>query len=83
MRLTDILVTAVQDSLVSATILADVREGVDDSEPELLALLLLINNDIFNVPHTANPPLKFALHEHGSHSNDLVSRLVDHDECVI
>jgi hypothetical protein len=40
---------AVQDALVAADLLGDVIERLDDSETELLALLVLCDGNIFDV----------------------------------
>lgn len=44
---------AVEDALVAADLLGDVVEGLDDSETELFALLVLCDGDIFDVAHGA------------------------------
>lgn len=44
---------AVEDALVAANLLGDVVEGLDDSETELLALLVLCDGDIFDVAYGA------------------------------
>lgn len=43
--------TAVQDALVATNLFGDVVEGLDDSKAKFLALLVLCNGDIFNMPN--------------------------------
>jgi hypothetical protein len=82
-RLTDIFVTAVQNGLVSPAVLTDSSERLDYPESKLLALLLLVNHDIFDVAHAAQPTLELPLHNHRSHSDDLVASLVHNNEGII
>ena len=44
---------AVEDALITADLLSDVVEGLDDSETQLLALLVLCDGDILDVADRA------------------------------
>jgi len=52
------------------------REGLDDTEAKLLALLAFVDGDILNMTDTAETAEKLALDEDGAYSDDLVARLV-------
>ena len=79
-RLTDVVVAAVEDGLVAAADLADVRERLDDPQPELLPLLLLVDRDVLDVPHAPEPAQELALEEHAARADDAVRGRVNDDD---
>jgi len=78
--LTDVVIAAVQDSLVCSKAFADPRQGLDDPKPQPLALLALIHRDIFDVSNGAQAPQEFLLHEHSPSGNHLVIGLRYYDD---
>ena len=48
-----ICLAAVQDGLIAAQLLGEVVEGSNDAEPELLALLVLVDGNVFDVASRA------------------------------
>ena len=50
---TNIVFVAVQNGLVRAAVLTDIRQRLNDPKPEFLPLLLLVDGDIFDVSYAA------------------------------
>lgn len=81
--LTNIRVTAVQDSLIAPAVLADPSQRLDDAQADLLPLDILVHRDVLNVSHTPESAQELALDEDTSDANDPVRVAVDYDECVV
>ena len=82
-RLTYVAIAAVENCLVAAAVLADAREGLDDAQTELLALLALVDGDVLDVADAAEPAQELALDEDGADRDDAVRRLVDDHDPVV
>lgn len=59
------------------------RERLDDADAQLLPLLLLVDRNILDVPHAAEPAEELALDEQRAGADDAVRLLVDDDERVV
>jgi len=81
--LTNIIFAAVQDCLITPDVLTDIRERLDNSQSQLLPLLLLIHRNVLNVPHASQAPQELAFDENTADSNDLVGPLVYYDDWVV
>lgn len=81
--LTDIVVVAVENGLVRALALRDGRQSLDDTKPELLALLALVDGDVLDVSDRAEAAGELTLHEDGADAYDAVRRAVDDDDRVV
>lgn len=77
------MITAVQDRLVTTTVLADPRQRLDNPQPQLLPLLVLIHRNILNMPNTSQPSQELPLHKYRADRNDTIGRLVYNDNRVI
>ena len=82
-RRTDVCLAAIEDRLVAAHVLRDLRERLDDAEAEFLALHLAGNGDVLDVPNAAEPAQKFALHKDAAGAHDLIGLARDDDEDVV
>lgn len=82
-RRTYIVIAAVKDCLVAPAVLADIRERLDDPQPELLPLLALVDCDILNVADAAETSEELAFNEDAADGDDSVCRFVDDDERVV
>ena len=82
-RLTYIPIVAVQNGLVAPRVLANVREGLDDAQTELLALLALVDGDVLDVSNAAEPAEELAFDEDGADGDDAVAHVVDDDDRVV
>ncbi len=80
---TNILVTAVQNSLVTSFPFADGGESVDDLQPDLLPLLFLVDRDVFDVTNETKSTQKFTFDEDASDADDGVRCLVYDDQRVV
>lgn len=75
-----VVVAAVEDRLVAPADLADVRERLDDAQPELLPLLALVHRDVLDVPDAPEPAQELALREERADRDDAVRRAVHDDD---
>lgn len=82
-RRTYVLLTAVQDRLITPTPLANSRQGLDDAQAYLLALLLLVDGDVLDVADAAETAEELALDEDAADADDRVRGLVEQDDGVI
>lgn len=78
--LTYIVITAIQDRLVCSKTLAYTSQSLDDPQPQLLPLLILIHRDVLDVSHCPQTPQELLLHEHGPGTNHLIIRLGNDDD---
>ena len=78
-RRTDVSLAAVEDGLVAADVLRDLRERLDDAEAELLALHLARDGDVLDVPDAAEPAQELALDKDAARADDPVA-LARHDD---
>lgn len=69
------MVTAIQNGLVCSKALANPGQGLNNSQPQLFALLILIHHDVLDVSHCSQTPQELLLHEHGPSTNHLIVRL--------
>ena len=74
------MVAAVQDRLVRSKPLADACQGLNDPQPQFLALLVLIHRDILDVSNGAQTPQELLLHENSPSTNHLVIGLRNDDD---
>ena len=81
--LTDIIFTAIQNRLVTSTVLAYARERLDDPQPKFFALLRLVDGNIFDMANTTQPTDELALDKDRADGYDRVCILVDDDEGVV
>lgn len=79
-ELTYIVITAVQDRLVCSEALADAGQGLNDPQPQLLALLSLIHRDILDMSYCPQTPQELLLHEHGPGTDHIIIRLGNDDD---
>lgn len=82
-ELTYILVAAVEDRLVTSTVLADPSQSVDYPYAELLSLLVCVYSDVFDMPYTAQTSEELPFDEDGANGDDAVCWLVDNDDRVV
>ena len=82
-RRTNVVLVAVEDGLVAADLLRDVREGLYDAEAELLPLHLARDGDVLDVSDAAEPAQKFAFEEDATGADDEIGLARDDDEDVV
>jgi hypothetical protein len=82
-RRTNVCLAAVEDRLVAAHVLRELRERLNDAETEFLALHLAGNGDVLDMPDAAEPAQKFALHKDPTGTDDLIGLARDDDEDVV
>lgn len=82
-RRTNVRIVAVEDGLIAARALRDLREGLDYAETEFLALHLTGNGNILDMPNAAEPAQKFALNKDATGANDLIGLARDNDKDIV
>ena len=73
------MITAVQDRLITTAVLADPRQRLNNPQPQLLPLLVLVHRNIFNMTNASQAPQELAFDKHRTNSDDTISRLVYDD----
>ena len=81
--LTNVILVTIKNGLVAASVLADVGEGLDNTQPQPLPLLTLVDSDILDVANSAETTDKFAFHNDSASSDNLVCDLINDDEGVV
>jgi hypothetical protein len=74
--------TTVQNRLIAADLLRDKVERLDNAEPQLLALLVLGDGNVLNVPDEAELVDEFALDDERAGADDGVGAVGDAEEVV-
>lgn len=74
--------TTVQNTLVTADVLGHGIQGLDDAQPQLLALLVLGHGDVLNVADQTHIVDEFAFDDHGARAHDCARRVADHEDVV-
>ena len=70
------MITAVQDRLITTTVLANPRQRLDNPQPQLLPLLILVHRNIFNMTDASQAPQELALDKHRTNSDDTTAENV-------
>jgi hypothetical protein len=78
-ELTNIALAAVQDCFIVSIIFANVCEGVDDPQSQLLPLSFFVNCNVLDVANTAQSSQIFAFHENTADCDNAVRRFVYND----
>lgn len=73
---------AVEDALVTADLLGDGVESLDDAQPEFLALLVLGHGDVLNVSHEPHVVDELALHDDRPRAHHGRRLVADHQDVV-
>lgn len=60
-------ITTVQDGLITAAVLTDMCESLDDTEAKFLALLAFVDGDVLDVTDTTETAEELALDEDGAY----------------
>lgn len=73
---------AVQDTLVTSDLLRQVVQSRYDPQPELLALLVLVDGNVLDVSNQAHVMYKLAFHHHGASANHPRGRVADDKDVI-
>ncbi len=80
---TNICIAAVQYRLVASTVLADVCQGLNDPQTELLSLLVLVDRYILDMSDASQATQELAFYEHASHTDDAVGCFIDDNNRIV
>lgn len=73
---------AVENALVTSDVLGHVVQRLDDAQPELLALLVLRDGDVFNVSDQTHVVYELALDYDGARAHDRAGPVADDEDVV-
>jgi hypothetical protein len=80
---TNVLRAAVQNRLIAPAPFTEVRERLDDPEAQLLALLVLVYCDVFNVTNSAQTTKELALDKKRTRADNDVGLTVDNHQTIV
>ena len=74
------MITTIQNRLITPTPFTNTRQRINNSQPNLLPLLRLIDSDIFDVSDESQVTEEFPLDENTTGADDTVGLFVNDDD---